>query len=187
LIRRKTRHGIALLTLLALASWLISRAPSEPGDSPVAELDTRMNYVLWDFDAELLDDEGSISMEISSPKLRNNASSAIGTIENPRIRIRHEQDEWYIRAESAIITADREHVSLMGRVDMLRRNSVSNETMEIETRDVILAVTPKTARTESAVKLIQDGDTLQAVGLELNMKKNKYELLDEVQAHYETS
>ena len=146
-----------------------------------------MNYVLWDFDARLLDDQGVVAMEISSPKLRNNANSAIGTVENPRIRIRHEDAEWYIRAESAIITADHEYVTLVGAVDLLRTHSITGVTMEIETRDVILNVTPRTAKTDSSVVIRQQGDTLQSEGMNLDMINDSFELLDKVKAHYETS
>jgi len=185
MIKRRTRRGIYALATLAIASGLMSRNSSISVEKPLSRIDTRLNYALHDFEGRLLDDLGNINMEISSPVLRKNAESEVGTIEQPVIRIQQENDLWYISAESAIITADREYVSLIGRVDMSRQNELTGETLEITTRDVMLKITPRTASTESQVSIRQAGDQLEALGMNLDMINDSYELLDNVQAHYD--
>ena len=155
-------------------------------ERPVSRLDTRLNYALYDFDGRLLNDDGVVNLEIHAPVLRSNAQSGVGTVESPEIRIQQEDERWYITAESAIITADREHVSLMGDVYLARRDEVTGQLLEISTKDVMLNVTPRTASGESAVTITQDNDTLDATGLRLDMVSNSFELLSEVRAHYET-
>jgi LPS export ABC transporter protein LptC len=184
MMRRGSRRGIATLALLAALSWIAARDRPEPWASPFQDLDTRLNYALWDFSAMLLDREGRISLRIDAPMLRNDASSRVGTVENPRIRIQQDADEWYITADSAVVTADREHVSLVGTVDLLRENRQTREALEIRTRDVLLNVTPRTASTQAAVTIVQNGDRLDAVGMRLDMKTERYELLDQVRARY---
>lgn len=184
MMRSGTRRGVLGLALLAALSFLAARDRGEPAISPFDDLDTRLNYALWDFTALLLDSQGELSLRIDAPMLRNNASSQVGTIENPRITIQQQADEWYITADSAVVTPDREHVSLVGNVDLLRENRDTRNILEIQTRDVLLNVTPRTARTESAVTIVQDGDRLDAVGMKLDMKTNRYELLDQVRARY---
>jgi LPS export ABC transporter protein LptC len=183
-IRRKTWRNITAFTVLAVLSWLGARDTREPQSRPLDDLDTRLNYALWNFNAQLLDAEGRVSLEIDAPILRNNASSQVGTVENPRIRILLDEDEWYITADSAIITADREHVSLVGHVDFLRQNKSSHDSLEIRTRDVMLNVTPRTASTDADVAITQNSDHLEAVGMRLDMKTESYELLDKVHARY---
>jgi len=183
-IRRKTGRAMLLLAFLAVVTWLGGRGRDEPEIEPFADLDTRLNYALWDFNAQLLDDEGRVQLEMNAPMLRNNASTQVGTVENPRIRIRQEDDEWHISADSAIITPDREHVSLIGHVDFLRQSKLKADRLEIRTRDVMLNVTPQTASTEAAVILAQNHDRLEAKGMKLDMKTNSYELLDEVRGSY---
>lgn len=185
MIKRKTRQGIFALSVLTIASWYLSQDPSSPGREPLSRIDTRLNYVLQDFGGHLLDQQGNVSMEISSPMLRKSAESEVGTIESPVIQIQQENEQWYIMAESAIITADREIVSLIGDVNMRRINKESGETLEITTRDVMLNITPRTASTESLVTLVQSGDRLDAIGMNLNLINNNYELLEEVRAHYD--
>jgi LPS export ABC transporter protein LptC len=185
-IRTRTWRSVVLLGLLALLSWLGARDRNEPSAKPFEDLDTRLNYALWDFSAQLLNDRGEAEFQMDAPILRNNASSEIGTVENPRIRIRQAPHEWYITADSAIITADREHVSLVGNVDLLRDEADSDARLEISTRDVMLRVTPRIASTDAAVTIAQNGDHVEAVGMKLDLKTDSYELLNKVQARYAT-
>lgn len=185
MIRRRTRRGIILLTLLAILSWIISKPSIETRVDTFKELDTRLNYALYDFNGRLLDHDGLVKLEIESPVLRNNARSGIGTVESPTLHIQQEQDRWYITAESAIITSDREQVALVGEVFFTRRNEITGQLLEILTKDVMLNVTPRTASTEAAVSIIQAGDRLDAIGMNLDMIADSFELLHDVQAHYE--
>lgn len=180
----RTWRNIGLLVVLAVFSWLGARERSEPKAQPLDDLDTRLNYALWDFNAQLLDENGRINMLIDAPMLRNNANTGVGTMENPRIKIIENEDEWYITADSAIITADREHVSLLGTVDLQREVRLTKERMDIHTRDVLLNVTPKTASTDAAVTIVQNHDHLEAIGMKLDMKTDSYELLEKVRAKY---
>jgi len=183
-IRRRTKWGITTLALLAGLSWLGARGTGKPASKPLADLDTRLDYALWNFNALLLDEDGKVNLQIDAPMLRNNASTRIGSVENPRIRILLEKDEWYITADSAIITADRDYVSLVGNVDFLRQNRLSRDILEISTRDVLLNVTPRTASTDAGVSITQEGDEIEAVGMKLDMKTDSYELLERVHAKY---
>ncbi|NNK37715.1 MAG: LPS export ABC transporter periplasmic protein LptC, partial [Xanthomonadales bacterium] len=87
MIKRRTRRGIILLALLAVLSWLLSRPTAEGPANSLSELDTRLNYALYDFSGRMLDDQGRIQLEIESPVLRNDAESGVGTVETPQLRI----------------------------------------------------------------------------------------------------
>ncbi len=186
MIHRKTWHGIFVLTILAIVTALILRSGREPGGLPPADLDTRLSYALWDFSGVLLDKNGKMNVRIDAPMLRNKADSQVGTVENPRLRIMEDEDEWYITADSAIITGDREFVSLVGRVDLVNHNLETNKRLDIQTRDVMLNITPRLASTESAVSIQQDQDVLNAVGMKLDMTDKSYQLLSQVRARYAT-
>ena len=185
MIKRKTRHGIFFLTALSIIIWLLPKGSSDPVDEPPERLDTRLNFSLRDFNGKILDKQGNIKLQISAPLLRKVAQSEVGTIKSPQIRIQQDDQQWHISAESAIITADREYVSLIGDVNILRRNEISGETLKITTRDVMLRVTPRTASTESIVTIVQHDDRLDALGMNLDMINNSFELLEDVRAHYD--
>ncbi len=183
---RRTRRGILLAALLAGLSWILARPGADEVAGPMEGLDTGLNYALFDFSGRLFNDEGLVRLEIESPVLRSNAASGIGTVEQPNIRIQQEQEEWYITAESAVITADREQVTLAGDVKLMRRNTVTGDVLDIATRDVLLNITPRTASTDAAVNIRADRDRLDAVGMRLDIINDRVELLSEVRAHYET-
>lgn len=186
MIRRRTWRGIVLLGLLAVLTWLLARQPGEPLTSQLARPDVRLNYALYDFSGRLLDEGGSVNLLMESPVLRNTAESGVGSVETPKIHIQQDDDKWYITAESAIISADREHVTLVGDVFLSRRNELTDQLLEITTSDVVLDVTPRTAETSAEVRITQQSDWLRAAGMRLDMINEHYELLNDVTAHYET-
>jgi len=185
-MRLRNWRAILLLALLAVLSWQLSRRPSESEERPLGKPDTRLNYALYDFTGRLLDQRGDVNLRIESPVLRNDAASGIGTVDAPVIHIQQENELWYISAESAIISADREVVALTGEVYLSKRNELDDQLVEITTSDVVLNVTPRTARTESGVTIRQHNDRIDAVGMRLDMVSEQYELLHDVKGHYET-
>lgn len=185
MISRRTRRGIILLALLAVISWIMARPMAEQEAEPVEGLDTRLNYALYDFNGRLLDDNGATRLEVEAPLLQNDAATGIGTVEKPTFRIQQEHEEWYITADSAVITADREQATLQGKVILLRRNGNTGEILDISTRDVLLNITPRTAKTGADVRVRHGADRLDATGMKLDMINDRIELLSEVRAHYE--
>jgi len=184
-IQRRTHRGILVLALLAAISWMISRQSNEVDERPIRKLDTRLNYALYDFSGRLLNAEGAVSYEFQAPVLRSNARSGVGTIESPEIRIQQEDEQWYITAESAIVTADQEHVSLMGEVYLAREKPSTGDLLEISTMDVMLNVTPRTASSDSDIKITHFNDRLDATGMKLDMIAGRFELMKDVRAYYE--
>ena len=184
-MQAKTRQGILLLSALAVLSWLLARQPREAPVDPISRPDLKLNYALYDFSGMLLNERGGVSLQISSPELRNDAETGIGTVETPEIHIQQEQDRWYISAESAILSPDREHVTLAGDVYLSRQDESTGRLLEITSSDIVMDVTPRTARTEADVNIRQGGDRLDAVGMRLDMISETYELLHDVRARYE--
>ena len=185
MIQPRTWRGILLVGALAVATFQLARQPDETQLTRPDEPDLRLNYALYDFSGRLLDAEGTIRVDLSAPVLRNDADTGVGTIEAPEFHIREEQDQWYITAESAVISPDREQVDLVGTVHLSRRDAATEQVLEITTSDVLLNVTPRTARTDAPVRIRQRGDWLDAIGMRLDMINETYELLDNVTAHYE--
>ena len=185
MMQRRTRRGIITLALLASFSWFLLKGSSEPEGRPVDRLDTRLNYALYDFNGRLLDEQGAINFEFQAPVLRSDAQSGVGTIERPKLRIQQEEEQWYITAESAIITSDQEHVSLTGDVFLTRENQLTGDVVEITTEDVLLNVTPRTASSDAEVRITHFNDWLDATGVRIDMIANRFELLKDVRVHYE--
>ena len=75
-------------------------------------------------------------------------------------------------------------ITLQGEVYLSRHTAAADRLLEIASSDVVLDVTPRTARTDSAVNIRENGDRLDAVGMRLDMINETYELQSEVRARY---
>lgn len=186
MIQRTTWQGIVLLTLLAVLSWIVYRETEDEVVRPAKKLDIRLNFALSDFDARLLNDGGTVHMQVRAPALRSDAVTGLSTVEDPEVLIRQEDEQWNITAESAIITADRERVTLVGEVYLVRENVLTGELLEISTKDVMLNVTPRTASTDSEVNIRHQNNRLDAIGMRIDMISNSFELKNNVRGYYET-
>lgn len=184
--RPATRRGIAVLTIAALVAFLASRDVQQELSPPVGRLDTRLNYALFDFRARLLDEKGQLAATIEAPVLRNNADTGVGAITRPQILVRENGNDWHIQSGSAVISADREFVSMSGEVEVVRYNELDSNEVTLDTRDLLLAITPRTASTDSWVDIRHAGDRIAATGMTVDMINDQFELLNEVSAVYDT-
>ena len=74
----------------------------------------------------------------------------------------------------------------MGDVNLERENRFTGELVEISTMDVMLNVTQRTASSDSEVNIRHLNDHLDATGVRLDLVLNRFELVKDVRAYYET-
>ncbi len=184
MITRKTRRGVIALVLLTTVSFWVSRKQDNETPEPVAGLDTKLNYVLHDFELQFFDENGRPTINMRAPVLRNNPVLQLGTIEHPVIQLNHPDAIWNLTSDSATITADKEHVQLSGQVHLQRREPASGNLVELNTREVQIEVTPQTATTDQPVSIFDSYNRISAIGLDLDMKSNTFKLKQQVKASY---
>lgn len=175
-----------MLALLAVLSVIATRGVRQDLQTTRAEVDTRLNYALFDFRAHLLDEEGKLAVTMEAPVLRNNASSGVGSISRPEIFVRENGNDWTIGADTAVVSADRRFISLTGEVTLVRYNDFDSDALNVQTRDLVLARESRTASTEAQVDLQHAGDQMAATGMFLDLKNDRFELHHDVTAVYET-
>jgi LPS export ABC transporter protein LptC len=184
--RPATRRGIVVLGLVALITVLATRDVKQDLQTPLTDVDTRLNYALFDFKAQLLDEDGVLAVTIEAPVLRNNATSGIGTVTRPDIFVSENGNDWSVKANTAVVSADREFISLAGEVRVVRYNARDSDALEIKTRDLVLAVTSRTASTDARVNIQHARDRIAATGMFLDLVNDHFELFDNVKAVYDT-
>jgi LPS export ABC transporter protein LptC len=184
MITRKTRRGIMLLVLLTALSFWVSREQDDDTLAPVAGLDTRLNYVLRDFELQFYDENGLTTLNMRAPVLRNDPELQMGTIEQPVIRLNQPGAVWNLTSDTATVTADKEHVQLLGKVRVQRHELATNERIELNTREVRIEVTPQTATTDQPVHMADSYNQINGIGLDLDMKANTFVLKQQVKATY---
>jgi len=184
MITRKTRRGIIALVLLSAISFWISRAQDKQNPEPVAGLDPELDYVLRDFELQFFDEFGQPAFNMQAPVLRNDPKRQLGTVEHPVVRLNQTGVVWDMTADMATVTADKEHVQLIGEVKVRRNEPANGNWVEINTREVQIEVTPQTAFTDQPVSIFDGNNRVDAIGLELDMKTKTYKLMQQVKATY---
>jgi len=184
MITRNTQRGIISMVLLTAVSFWISRSQDDRSPAPVAGLDPKLDYVLRDFEVQSFDEQGQPSINLRAPFLRNNPVLEVGTIEQPVIILNQADTTWILSSDSATITKDKEHVQLSGDVHLRKSEHESGAWVELDTRDVQIEVSPKTAKTDQPVSMFDGLNRVTAIGLDLDMKANTFKLKKQVKASY---
>ena len=184
MITLKTRRGIMALALVTAASFWVSNSQDGEDTEPVAGLDPKLNYVLRDFELQFYDEQGRPTINMKAPVLRNNPDLEMGTIEQPVVRLNQPEEIWDITAETATVTADKEHVQLLGQVHVQRHDPATGSNIELTTREVSIEVTPQTATTDQPVNMTDGLNQVDAIGLDLDMKTSTFHLKQQVKATY---
>ena len=184
MITRKTSRGIIVLILLTGVSFWVAREQQDEEPGPVTGLDPKLNYVLRDFELQVYDENGKTTLNLKAPVLSNNPLLEMGTIENP-LMVLHQQDiTWNLTADSATITADKEHVELLGKVYVQRLELMTGNRVELNTSELKIEVTPQTADTFEPVSLFDGLNNIDAVGMHLDMMNDTFKLKQQVKAIY---
>jgi len=184
MITKKSRRGIIALLVLTSISYWAGRDGENAKPEPVAGLDPRLNYVLRNFELQFYDNDGQPTINVQAPILRNNPELQMGTIENPVIRLNQPGIVWKLTAETATLTADKEHVQLSGQVQVQRLESADGSWVELDTSDVHIEITPQTASSDQAVRMFDGYNLITATGLDLDMKSSTFKLKQQVKATY---
>jgi len=184
MITRKTRRGMIILVLLSAFSFWVNRSQDTKNPEPVAGLDPELDYVLRDFELQFFDESGKPAVHMKAPELRNDPKLKLGTIDHPVLRLNQDDIVWDLTAETATVTADKEHVQLMGQVEVRRDEPATGNWVEINTREVQIEVTPQTAVTDQPVHIFAGRTRVDAVRLELDMKSKTFKLKQQVRATY---
>jgi LPS export ABC transporter protein LptC len=184
MITRKTRRGIIAMVVLTSISYWAGRDGDITVQAPVDGLDPKLNYVLRDFELQFYDNEGQPTMNMQAPILRNNPVLQVGTIENPIIRLNQPGLIWNLTADTATVTADKEHVQLSGLVHVQRLETANGNQVDLDTSDVHIQISPQKANSDRPVSVFDGYNQLNATGLELDMKSNTFKLKQQVKATY---
>ncbi|MDH3901604.1 MAG: LPS export ABC transporter periplasmic protein LptC [Xanthomonadales bacterium] len=184
MITGKTRRGISALVLLSAFSFWLSRSQDNDSPEPVAGLDPKLNYVLRDFELQFFDEFGKPTVNMQAPVLRNDPKLQLGTIERPVVKLNQANAVWDMTSDTATVTADKEHVKLIGQVNATRNEPVTGNWVELRTREIQIEVTPQTAITHEPVIIFDGLNRVDAIGLELDMKSKTYSLKQQVRATY---
>ena len=169
---------VALLAGAALSGWLLLHdAAPEPG---AAEIETRSDFVLHDFEVVTLDSSGRESFSLRAPELRQTPGARTLELATPLFLMPDEHDSrWEVRSQTGWINEKSTLVQLRGDVVADSPMGASRPTV---LRTEALDVYPEENRATSdvVVTITSPGTTMRGTGMEADLAGKRIQLLSRV-------
>jgi len=169
-----------LVAAVAFRWWL----PTERTPSPTISLpETRLDYQLGEFEAQMFDESGALEFLLSGPVLAHDPDTRVVALSRPEFRFEGNSRPWRGRADQGRFDRGMDTLDLIGQVELWQdlpegRLTVHSERLQHQ----------RPARTISAdvpVRLTRPGTELNAGGLMIHLGTESVELLNDV--HIETT
>lgn len=179
-------RGILALVLLVIAivtGWSAWRDRDD--DALVATTEIRSDYVLHDFEMIVLGDDGQESFSLRAPFLEQEPGQRTILVETPLFLLpTSDGGHWEGRSRTAWVSDSHNEVQLRDDVVFTSPEGHARPTTLTTTR---LNVYPYEDRagSEELVTVVQPGTTMSGVGLEVDMRANRFTFLSNVRQRYE--
>lgn len=184
MINSNVRNAILALAVLSVGSFWLARQVGEQDQGPIEGFDADLNYALRNFEFQSYDQLGRPAFLVRSSRFTSNTLTGEGWIEEPQMEVHQEGFLWHIIADSATVTNDREYVHLKGEVDIYRSGPSNNDWLAMSSSEVTLEVTPRIARSDTFVEVMDNSSRMTATGFTIDMRSNQYHLQRDVKGSY---
>lgn len=148
--------------------------------------DQRPDYILHNFEAITLDQQGKEGFTLQAPKLARNPDSREMNIDQPIFLFPDKQgSRWRSNSNTAWVNADGSEIRLRGAVKLDNSNDAKRMRMETEALNVFPDADRATS--DQQVTITQPGSIIRGHGLEAQLDQNRVTLQSEVRAQYAPS
>ena len=182
----RTLLAILLLGLVAAATqWLVwLNGRSGEADSFVGP--PRSDYVLSDFELDVLNDEGLLAFTVTAPRLAKHPQLDTLAIDAPRFRMFDgKRNEWRAHALSGWVRDDAKELRLTGDVEADRLASKTATAVAIASEQLTALLEENRITSDTAVTIKQVGSILRGTGLDADLDTDRFLLKQKVSARYE--
>ncbi|HET7844559.1 MAG TPA: LPS export ABC transporter periplasmic protein LptC [Xanthomonadales bacterium] len=183
----RTLLAIAVLAFVAAATqwlvWLNERS---------GEVDTfvgppRSDYVLSDFELDVLNDQGRLAFTVTAPRLAKHPQLDTLAIDAPRFRLFDgKRNEWLASSRTGWVRADAKELRLTGDVKADRTATRTVGAVAIASEQLTALLEENRITSDTAVTIEQAGSILRGTGLEADLNTDRFLLKQKVSARYES-
>ena len=184
-VRRSLEWAAALAVFAALTGWL-AWLQGRGGDFEEFVGPPRSDYVLSDFTLRAMGDDGKLAFTVESPRLARHPHLGTFEIDAPRFVILDGNgDAWDASAQRGWVRADGKELRLSESVAADRRPDADSAPVSLRTERLTALLEEDKMTSDAPVTLTQPGLILRGVGLDADLKQNRFSLLADVKARYE--
>lgn len=182
--RHITLWVVLLLVLLSL--WL-QRQEDQALEQPQDGDELVMDYSLTDFEITAMDEAGQPKHRLQGESMVHYAETDYAELVQPHLEVYRDDGAgpMSLDADVAMVYDGGESVLLQGEVRMLRQDALSEQIMEVQTRDVWFYSARELAETSEKVTILDARGTTTATGMKIDLKAGTMELLASVRGKYE--
>ncbi len=182
----KNQRTLLLLTLTVLAGFTIWLQWYNRSSPPAIEpTPSGPDYYLRNFTLTATGADGLPRYIIDSAYMEYIAGQETITFLRPSLFFDNEnQTSWQIQGDKARVTEQGRWIMMEGQVVLKQRNEMRNETIRLETADLLVLPEQKRAESNNPVLLTTSDAIVKAVGLRMNLLQERFELLHQVQGEY---
>ena len=177
---------LALFAGALLSGWLLWQQRDR--DTATGPIGKRPDYVLHDFQATVLDEDGRESFTLDAPRLERDPDVRTMQIATPQFHIPPRQGSqaspWDIRSQTGWVSEKGEEVRLRGGVNA-RSTNADGKPIKVVTEELNVFPDARRATSAAQVTLTQPGLILNGRGLDADLDAKRITLKNDVKARYE--
>jgi len=177
-----TREIIFSLILLALAGalWqlLKDETPAVIDDTPLQK--PVPGYYLNNAELTRYNKDGQAEYTISAEKIEQDL--ATDNLNLTKIHVNyHAQSNWVIKADNAVLPANRENISFQGNVSAAQGNTSATS---FKSDSLTYNIAQQVLSTQDSIQAIKGQQVITATGMQLDMKNERIKLLSKVKIRF---
>jgi lipopolysaccharide export system protein LptC len=183
---RPTLFAIVLLAFVAAATQWLVWLNERGGDDDAFTGPPRSDYVLSDFELDVLNDDGVLAFTVTAPRLAKHPQLDTLAIDAPRFRMFDgKRNEWRASARTGWVRDDAKELRLTGDVDAERIASATAGAVAIASEQLTALLDENRITSDTAVTIRQAGSILRGIGLRADLDTDRFLLEQKVSVRYE--
>lgn len=186
MVSMNARALVGLVLLLgATLSWWLLKSLEVHQPSPPKKARHIPDYAMSRFILNAMDEDGRLHYRLYAKHMFHYLDDDTSSLEQPNMTVfKPGGASWNVYARRGWVSADQKNISLKGDV-LIWRNALSNGSgVEIQTDELHIMPDKQYAETDRPVIISQEFGVTHAVGMRVNLKQGRMELLADVRGHY---
>ncbi|MBE0613424.1 MAG: LPS export ABC transporter periplasmic protein LptC [Burkholderiales bacterium] len=184
--RTSSLFPLLLLLVLAAGSFWLERAVQAPDRDNSGKTRHDPDFIAEDFGVTKMSTTGKPEYSLSATRMLHFPDDESTDIVEPRLVQQHDDAApIVIRANRGVVSGDGEEASFYGDVVVVREAGRGRSELRMRTEYLQIVPERDLARTDKPVTITEGRSRLAGVGMELNNKTRRFELLSQVRGTFD--
>lgn len=178
--------SVAVLLLLALGSGWMLKTLKEDQSGGERRPRHAPDFFMRNFSTTTMDESGQPRRSLTARYMAHYPDTDTNEFEEPQLIVFHPpRPPWYIKSERGWLSANKDVMLLIGRVDIWRNNAAGERELEITTRDLRVLPESDYGETDKPVVLRTPTTETRSIGMRAILDERRVELQSRVRTVYE--